>query len=90
MSIFANKYKDVRAALCTDSYMAKMTRAHNDSNVLCLGGKITGLSVILDIVGLWLGGVYEGGRHDIALDMIRESENHMMNGDYWLSDDPRI
>src|SRR5690554_4804140 len=43
MSIIANKYLGVRASLCTSTYMAKMTRAHNDSNILCLGGKITGV-----------------------------------------------
>src|SRR5437879_447785 len=42
MSIIANKYHGIRASLCTSTYMARMTRAHNDSNVLCLGGKITG------------------------------------------------
>src|SRR5215468_3360972 len=50
MSIIANRYRGVRASLCTSTYMGKMTRAHNDSNVLCLGGKITGTFEALDIL----------------------------------------
>src|SRR5665647_2507150 len=54
MSIIANKFKGVRASLCTSTYMGKMTRAHNDSNILCLGGKITGVFEALDILDAWL------------------------------------
>lgn len=50
MRIIANKFKGVRASLCTSTYMGKMTRAHNDSNILCLGGKITGVFEALDIL----------------------------------------
>jgi len=74
MSIAANKVRDVRAALCTDSYMARMTRRHNDSNVLCLGGKITGIAELLDVVEIWLTEEYEGGRHAISLGIIAEQE----------------
>lgn len=74
MSVIANKFKGVRAALCTDTYMAKMTRAHNDSNILCLGGKITGEFEAIDILETWLDGKYEGGRHEISLGLIREAE----------------
>ncbi|MFW6159163.1 MAG: ribose 5-phosphate isomerase B [Planctomycetota bacterium] len=74
MSIAANKVKGVRAALCTDTYMAKMTRRHNDSNVLCLGGKITGLFEVFDIVDTWLSEEYDGGRHDISLGIIADQE----------------
>ena len=86
MSIFANKYKGVRASLCTDAYMARMTRLHNNSNILCIGGKITGDNVIKDIVEQWLAGGYEGGRHEISLGMISSAEDAMMNGAYWLPD----
>lgn len=75
MSMLANRFKGVRAALCTDSYMAKMTRRHNDSNVLCLGGKITGELAAQDILETWLQEEYEGGRHDISLGLIREAED---------------
>lgn len=74
MSIIANKFTGVRASLCTSTYMGKMTRAHNDSNILCLGGMITGTLEALDILEAWLYTEYEGGRHDISLKMIKESE----------------
>lgn len=84
MSIVANKYKGVRAALCTDSYMAKMTRAHNDSNILCLGGKITGTNLAIDIVNTWLYTPYEGGRHDISLGLIAEVEKVNCRKKRWI------
>src|SRR5258708_13474753 len=74
MSIIANRYRSVRASLCTSTYMGKMTRAHNDSNLLCLGGKITGAFEALDILEAWLVTPYEGGRHDISLGLIRDAE----------------
>lgn len=74
MSIFANRFKDVRASLCTDTYMAKMTRRHNDSNILCLGGKITGEFEAIDILETWLKEEFEGGRHNISLGLIKEAE----------------
>jgi len=75
MSIIANKYRGIRATLCTSAFMGKMTRAHNDSNVLCLGGKTTGAYEALDILDAWLATPYEGGRHDISLGLIRDAEN---------------
>lgn len=89
MSLIANKYPGVRASVCTTSYMGKMTRAHNDSNILCLGGKITGDFEALEILEAWLWTPYEGGRHDISLGMIREAEAAMFNGSRWQTDDPR-
>ena len=74
MSIAANRFKGVRASLCTSGYMAKMTRKHNDSNILCLGGKITGEFELRDIVDNWLDNGYEGGRHDISLGLIQQIE----------------
>lgn len=74
MSIVANRFKGVRASLCTDTYMAKMTRRHNDSNLLCLGGKIIGEFEAIDIMETWLKEEYEGGRHDISLGLIGEAE----------------
>lgn len=78
MSIIANKYPGVRASLCTSTYMGRMTRAHNDSNLLCLGGKITGEFEALDILEAWLTTAYEGGRHDISLGLIAEAEKSLM------------
>ena len=86
MSIIANRYKGVRASLCTSTYMGKMTRAHNNSNVLCLGGKITGEFEALDIVDAWLGTEYEGGRHDVSLGLISEAEDVLCSGNSWKWD----
>ena len=72
MSIAANRFRGVRASLCTSTYMGKMTRAHNDSNLLCLGGKITGELEALDILEAWINTPYEGGRHDISLGLVKE------------------
>ncbi len=77
MSIIANKYKGVRASLCTSTYMGKMTRKHNNSNLLCLGGKITGVLEAIDILEAWLTTEYEGGRHDISLGLIAETEEYL-------------
>lgn len=77
MSIAANKFPGIRAALCTSTYMAKMTRRHNNSNVLCLGGKITGILEILDILDAWLANDYEAGRHAISLGLIEDIEKDL-------------
>jgi ribose 5-phosphate isomerase B len=84
MSIIANKYKGVRASLCTSTYMGKMTRAHNNSNILCLGGKITGVLEALDILEVWLATPYEGGRHDISLGLIAEAEESLCSAADWV------
>lgn len=88
MSIIANKYKGVRAALCTSTYMGRMTRAHNNSNILCLGGKITGEFEALDILEVWLNTAYEGGRHDISLGLIGEAEEVLCNPGEWIPQGP--
>lgn len=83
MSIIANKFDRVRAALCTSTYMGRLTRAHNDSNILCLGGKITGEFEALDILEAWLTTEYDGGRHDISLGLIAEAESHLSENSAW-------
>ena len=70
VSIAANKVKGVRCALCTDVTMARLTRQHNDSNVLALGGRTTGLQTALDIVAAWVDTEFEGGRHQRRVDML--------------------
>ena len=72
MSIYANKVKGIRASHCTDTFSARLTRQHNDSNVLCLGERITGFGLALDIVTEWLNASFEGGRHQKRVDMINE------------------
>jgi ribose 5-phosphate isomerase B len=83
MSIMANRYRGVRASLCTSTYMGKMTRAHNNSNILCLGGKITGVLEALDILEMWLNTPYDGGRHDISLGLIAEAEKALYESGQW-------
>jgi ribose 5-phosphate isomerase B len=88
MSIIANKYRGVRASLCTSTYMGRMTRSHNNSNVLCLGGKITGVFEAIDILDTWLTTPYEGGRHDISLGLIQEAEEALAGCSLWEPADP--
>jgi ribose 5-phosphate isomerase B len=88
MSILANRYPGVRASLCTSTYLAKMTRAHNDSNLLCLGGKCTGAGEALDILETWLATPYEGGRHAISLGLIQAAEKAMSREQLWTPEIP--
>ena len=70
MSIAANKVHGVRAALCSDTYSARVSRAHNNANILCLGERVIGEHLALDIVDIWLKTGFEGGRHKHRVDMI--------------------
>ncbi len=70
ISIAANRHPEVRAALCTNSTMARLTRAHNNANVLALGERITGLETAFDIVEAFLTTEFEGGRHERRIDKI--------------------
>ena len=63
MSMAANKYRGIRAALCTSEFQGRLTRQHNDANVLCLGERITGPGLALAIVKEFLEAEFEGGRH---------------------------
>lgn len=63
ISIAANKINGIRAALCHSTFDAKMSRMHNDANVMCLGGRTTGLNIALEIVDSYLGSEFEGDRH---------------------------
>jgi ribose 5-phosphate isomerase B len=83
MSILANRYRAVRASLCTSTVMGRLTRAHNDSNILCLGGKIVGEFEALDILEAWLTTEYMGGRHDISLGLILEAESAIAKTGAW-------
>ena len=74
MSIAANKIKGIRAALCSDTFSAHATREHNDSNILCLGQRVIGESLALDIVDTWLNAEFQGGRHQNRIDKICELE----------------
>ena len=75
MSLAANKVKGIRAAVCSDHFSAKYTRLHNDSNVLCLGGRVIGIGTALELVDLFVDTQFEGGRHQLRVDKIMEIEN---------------
>lgn len=72
--IAANKIRGVRAALCNDLYTARLSREHNDANVLALGGRIVAPGLADEIVALWLATAFAGGRHQRRVDEIREIE----------------
>ncbi len=74
MSMCANKYNGIRAAVCGDTYSAKMTRQHNDANVLCMGARVIGSCLALDIVDAFLSNDYQGGRHAIRVGMMADIE----------------
>lgn len=63
MSIAANRHRHIRAALCHEAVTARLSREHNDANVLCLGARVLGVSIALDIVKVWLATDFAGGRH---------------------------
>lgn len=75
MSITANKIKGSIASLCTNKFMAEMTKKHNNSNILCLGARVSTESEIFDILDTWLETDFEGGRHQKRIDKIKELEN---------------
>jgi len=68
MSMVANRFSNVRAALCTGIFSAKMSRQHNDSNILVIGARVIGDILALEIVKTWLETPFEGGRHQLRLD----------------------
>ncbi len=74
MSIAANKYKGIRAAACSEHFSAKYTRLHNNSNVLCLGGRVIGVGTAIELAELFVNTEFEGGRHQNRIDKIAEIE----------------
>ena len=74
ISIAANKVKGVRAALCTNCFMAEMARRHNDANILALGARVLGSGLALKIVETFLDTEFEGGRHQRRIDIIAAIE----------------
>jgi ribose 5-phosphate isomerase B len=72
--IAANKVPGIRAALCNDLYTARLSRAHNDANVLSMGGRIVAFGLADEILTLWLATPFEGGRHQRRLDQITAAE----------------
>ena len=75
MSIAANKFPGVRAALATDEFMAQMAKEHNNANILVLGGRVLAAEMAVKMVNTWLDAAYEGGRHQRRLDKISQLED---------------
>lgn len=74
MSMAANKFDGIRAAVCGDTFSARMTRLHNDANILCIGARVIGQGLAKDITDLFLTTDFEGGRHATRVDMIARLE----------------
>lgn len=74
ISIAANKHNGIRAACCSDTFSARMTRMHNNANVLCMGGRVVGPGLACDMVDLFIETQFEGGRHQARVDMLAEIE----------------
>lgn len=74
MSIAANKFKGIRAAACSEHFSAKYTRLHNNSNVLCLGGRVIGVGTAVELAEIFVNTEFEGGRHQKRVDKITAIE----------------
>lgn len=74
VSIAANKVPGVRAALCHDTFSARMSRAHNDANVLTMGSRVVGAGLAREIVRVWLEATFEGGRHAVRVEKVKQLE----------------
>lgn len=73
ISIAANKEKGIRAVACSEPYSAKLSRQHNNSNVLTFGARVIGVEMAKMIVSEWLNASYEGGRHQVRVDMLEDN-----------------
>ena len=75
ISIAANKVKGIRAALCSDEFSAEMTRRHNDSNIICFGGRVINSQLALKLVDIFLETPFEGGKHLVRINKIKDIED---------------
>ena len=80
MSICANKFKGIRAACCSDYFSAKATRSHNDANILCMGERVVGPGMAVELLRVFLETPFEGGRHQRRVDQIAAIENGSFEG----------
>ena len=80
ISIAANKINGIRACVCSDYFSAKYTRAHNDANALCLGGRVVGPGLAIELVDIFLDTPYEGGRHQRRVDKLTTLEERERAG----------
>ena len=74
MSIAANKHRGIRAAACSDTFSARLTRAHNNANILCFGERVIGPGLALDLVDSFIDTDFEGGKHQRRVDMVMQIE----------------
>lgn len=77
MSIVANKFPGIRASLCNDLFTARMSRLHNDANILVIGGRVVGKDLAKEIVSIWFSTPFEGGRHQNRLLKIKHIEERI-------------
>ena len=75
MSMAANKHKGIRAACCSDTFSARLTRLHNNANVLCMGARVVGAGLAIDLVEAFINAEFEGDRHIKRLSLIEDIEN---------------
>ena len=75
ISLAAKKVKGVRAVVCSEPYSAKLSRQHNNTNILAFGARVIGIELAKMIIDEWLSAEFEGGRHQTRVDMITEIEN---------------
>ena len=74
ISIAANKVNGIRAVVCSEPYTAKLSKQHNNTNILAFGARVVGVELAKMIIDEWLGACFEGGRHQARIDMIKEME----------------
>lgn len=89
ISISANKVKGIRAAVCTEPFSAKMSRMHNNANILCMGSRVVGLDLAKMIVDEWLQAEFEGGRHAKRVDLIGKIEESQEQDSYACGVEPQ-
>ena len=75
MSLTANKFKGIRAAVCSDTFSARYTRMHNNANILCFGERVVGPGLAIELVDAFLDSKFEGGRHQVRVDMMKKIED---------------
>lgn len=80
MSIAANKHNGIRAACCSDTFSARLTRMHNDANVLCMGARVVGAGLAIDLVDNFVEAEFEGDRHVKRVSMLEMIENGSIDG----------
>ena len=80
MSVMANRFRGIRAAVCVNEFMVRAARTHNDANVLCLGSRVIGLGLAFSLAECFLAGSFEGGRHQRRIDLLDAPANETSGG----------